>query len=95
MPIDLPSGQLDGGNSSTEVPMKEKVSHDKETKYSVQRRYMCPRGPGDKDKGQRQEVEEEGEGEGNQGEGEEIKDCLWIDRQMVVYKDKWGNPMFG
>lgn len=46
------------------------------TKYSAQRRYICPRGPGDHDKGQRQEVEEEGEGEGNQGEGEEIKDCL-------------------
>jgi hypothetical protein len=40
-----------------------------QTKFSTQRRLICPREIEGRDKGQRQETEEEGEGEGNKGEG--------------------------
>ena len=39
------------------------------TKFSAQRRLICPRQTEVRDKGQRQETEDEGEGEGNKGEG--------------------------
>lgn len=34
------------------------------TKFSAQRRLICPRGTGGRDKGQIQEIEEKGEGKG-------------------------------
>ena len=45
------------------------VSGHCKTKFSAQRRFICPRRTKDRHKGQRQEIEKEGEEDRNKGEG--------------------------
>jgi hypothetical protein len=73
------------------------------TKFSAQRRFICPRGTEGRYKGQRQEIEGEGERKGTrEGVGGRVfvlehkglllsRQETHVHRQMAVYKVKMGN----
>ena len=65
------------------------------TKFSAQRRFICPRETEDGDNRHRQETEDEGKGKGirEREEGHfswRTKDCLWIERRQMWHIVKWG-----
>jgi hypothetical protein len=58
------------------------------TKFSAQRRFICPRGTAG-NRRQEQEIEDEGEREGNKGQGGgrfvlEDKGWLWRERRQTI-----------
>ena len=75
------------------------------TKFSSQRRFICPRGQSRWNRRQKQEIKDEGDGEGNKGEvfvQKEVKglpldrkETDMAHRQMAIYKCKRGNPVLG
>lgn len=96
-------------NISHFVGKLEVSSRYPKTKFSAERKFICPRGTGAGDKRKRQAIEDEGEDEGIkggsrgifQGLGENKR--LLLDRgetdmtyrKIVLYKGKGGNPVLG